>query len=201
MTAQLRIHRDPQIQKFCLDLIILAIESGESRRLVDAGLDAALLDEIRDLKSYEIARLIQMDLGFGLVVHQGALAHQIGVLKHRLHEQRLVEMFIARGCPTPLAIRLFKLQKRDVLAYRLSLGVSNPASETQPSPAKRRIEESWLAYRPTHFNWLTQPVGERLRAEIAAWKKLMEAFPHTSLMSLYQVVVRFERCGAEEKQA
>ena len=197
----LKVKPDPQVQKFILDLITGAIEAGEHQQLINAGVPAELLDELRELKSYELTRLIQRDLCFTLVLDSVALSHQIRVLKLQLDEQRTRELFIGRGCPTPLAARLFRMGKRDVLALRLSLGMPRPAMGLRPSQ-KPVVEDAWIRCRPPNFCWWAPLTNESLRTELESWKALLAEFPELNLLTLYQIVMRFERFGtAEEKQA
>lgn len=200
-TNILKVKADPQVQKFILDLITGAIEAGEHEQLMNAGVPAELLDELRELKSYELNRLIQRDLSFCLVLNSVALSHQIHVLKLQLDEQRTREFFIGRGCPTPLAARLFRMGKRDVLAMRLSLGTPKPVISLRSSQ-KTVVEDAWIRCRPPNFCWWAPLTNEPLRVELQSWKRLMTEFPELNLLTLYQIVMRFERFGvAEEKQA
>lgn len=197
----LKVKPDPQVQKFILDLITGAIEAGEHEYLMNAGVPAELLDELRELKSYELTRLIQRDLNFSLVLDSVALSHQIHVLKLQLDEQRTREFFIGRGCPTPLAARLFRMGKRDVLAMRLSLGTPKPMMSLKPS-LKPVVEDAWLRCRPANFCWWAPLTTESVKAEVRSWQVLLAEFPELNLLTLYQIVMRFERFDvAEEKQA
>jgi hypothetical protein len=198
MQHLLKIQTDPQIQKLLLDLLISAVEAGDVQRLIDAGLPAALLDDLRQLRGFEVARLIYRDLGFSLGVDGNALAHQIQVLKLQLDDQRTREQFILAGCPTALAFRLFRMSKRDLVALRLSLGVGSDIVGSGHVRLTQRcdIEEAWLATRPDRFQWLAAGSTEALQAEIAAWKALMKACPGFSLHALYAVVMHFERFGS-----
>lgn len=197
----LRITPDPQVQKLLLDLLTTAVEAGDHHRLIEAGLPATLLDDLRQLRSYEVTRLIHRDLNFGLLVDSTAMAHQIHILKAQLDDQRTREQFVAAGCPTPLALRLFRMNKRDVLAMRLSLNVGRPTGAVRSAAQRQQVEDRWLAMRPVGFEWCRSQTPELLKAEVRCWQALMREFSGFSLHSLYQVVMRFERFGATEERA
>lgn len=197
----LKITSDPQTQKLVLDLLTTAVEAGHHQPLIDAGLPASLLDELRQLRSFELTRLIHRDLNFGLVIDSTALTHQIHILKAQLDDQRIREQFIGAGCPTPLAQRLFRMNKRDVLALRLSLAVAKPLGAVRSPAQRHNIEDRWLALRPTGFEWCQRHTPASLKAEIKSWQALMREFSGLSLHSLYQVVMRFERFGATKERA
>lgn len=196
-----KINPDPQVQKLLLDLLTTAVEAGEHHSLIEAGLPASLLDELRELRSYEVARLIHRDLNFGLLVDSTAMAHQIHILKAQLDDQRIREQFVAAGCPTPLALRLFRMNKRDVLAMRLSLNVGRPIGTVRSATQRHQVEDRWLELRPQGFDWCKPLSPETLQAEVKSWQTLMREFSGFSLHSLYQVVMRFERFGATEERA
>jgi hypothetical protein len=208
MNALLKVLPDPAIQKSLLDLVLQGVEAGQAGELVAAGFDPVVLDGLRHLRSYELARLTQRDLGLTLMIDSKILGHQIGILKQQLNTQALQESFAQRGCPTALFVRLFRMHKRDVAALRLSIGMRSEPLQTLASAERARVETTWAAVRPTLHGWAwnVSPSGEHLKHEIQAWQHLMEAFPEVNLFTLYNSVCSFERLGHHmhrqgEKQA
>lgn len=199
MNAVLKVLPDPVVQKTLLDLLLQGVESGQHSELIAAGLDPAVLDGLRHLRTYELARLSQRDLGFSLLINSSVLGHQIGILHQQISNQALQEEFAIKGCPTPLFLRLFRMQKRDVKSLRFSLGIrsTNELLQTVSPSERARIEDAWVALRPANGGWawghsLSQ---ELVKVELKSWQQLTELFPDFTLFTLYNVVAAFERLG------
>jgi hypothetical protein len=198
-TAVLRVQPDPTVQKTVLDLLLQAAESGQHGSLIASGLDSQVLDALRHLRSLEISRLVQRDLGFTLTISNSTLSHQISILKSQLETQKLTEEFALRGCPTPLFTRLFRMNKRNVIELRERLGINLSTTTLQPASNadKRAIEDAWIKLRPPGSSW-THPSTESIKLEQRSWQSIMRLFPHMSLLTLYSTVARFERLGSDD---
>ena len=179
---------DADVQLQVLNLIVRRIEQGQSLRLVEAGLPADLLDDLRELKHADMARLVEQPLGVSIRIEAPVLHHQIRVLNAQTNERRMVEYFIAAQAPVSLLRQCFNLARTDITLLRRAMHVSDEAGYGRVREADRKqIEAFWLAHKPA--------AGSSADQLITFWSELHKGFSQHTLATLYSVIQSFERLG------
>jgi hypothetical protein len=175
--------KDHATQASLLIQVIAAIESGQTDALSDLGLAGPSLDTLRDLRAYELVRLLGRNLGFSLALNANQLMHEVRALQDQISRQLALEFFITKGAPTNLIQRLFHLPRDEVKG--LAKAMNQSVRPSQVSNAKRaQIEAQWLELRRVHAT------GSKDH-----WMALAQAFPDLTLATLHNVIVAFERLG------
>lgn len=175
--------KDQATQAALLMQVISAIESGETDVLADLGLTGPSLDTLRDLKAYELVRLLGRNLGLSLQVNANQLMHEVRTLQDQFSRQIALEFFVTKGAPTNLICRVFHLSRDEVSS--VVKAINKPVkAEAVTNAVRAQIEASWLALRSAHAN------GSQ-----AHWMALAEAFPDLNLATLHNVIAAFERLG------
>lgn len=175
--------RDTGTQAQLLAQLLIAIESGESTVLQDFGVPSVVLDLLRDLKGFEIARLLGRDLGFSVQLDHKQLVHEVRVLKDQIERQTALEYFIARGATTSLIQHVFRLSRSDIVATKKMFTPMDKVSSI-PTRDRERIETMWIDLR-----------GQHAPNSAGMWIALGEAFPDYTLATLHNVITSFERLG------
>ncbi len=185
---------DADVQLQLLNLLVRRIEQGHSPKLVEAGLSPQLLDDLRELKHADMARLVEQPLGLSIMVEAPMLHHQIRVLNAQMSERRTLEYFVAAQAPVALLRQCFRLTKSEITSLRRAMHVADDAAYSPVRAAdKRAIEAHWLN---------NTPAAHAEPAElIAFWMDLHRRFEHLTLASIYGAVQSFERLAREQSAA
>jgi Protein of unknown function (DUF2857) len=186
-----------------LTYLLQAIEAGHATDLVKAGIPALLLDDLRDMKHVDIARLAAQPLGFKLVVNTDKLSHEIRVLKRQLAQQENLEYFAQHGAPISLIQKLFKLNRETAVglrrAFKSSQMEANASQRASSIGAYERhtIEVAWAKLKQEammgessqQFKSKTLP----LDSQIDIWLALHQQFSHLTIASLHTIALNYEK--------
>lgn len=181
----------PSLQLQIINELVLGIELGQIAMLMDAGIPAALLDDLRELKHADIARLVTKPLGFSLAIDATQLQHQLQTLKAQVSQRLLLEYFVQHKAPVTLIQQLFKISRSDITALRKAMGAAEDNLYLSIGERVRTdIEAKWLSVRGDFVANAQSPTQLAL-----GWQTLHKCFETHSLATLYSVVQSFERMG------
>lgn len=176
---------DQGTQAQLLMQLLEAIESGRAQELAEVGIPGATQDMLRQLKAYEVVRLMRRNLGFVAHVNANQITHEVRTLRDQMQRQVNLEYFVARAAPGVLIQRLFRLQRDELTSVTRALAKhQQPDTKHLSLRLRSQIEAAWLDLGRTHA-----------KGSIEHWMALAEQFQEINLAGLHSVVASFERLG------